>query len=357
MLRFLKPGAFRLFLALVVLVSHSCRFDLGYWAVFTFFVLSGFWIQRMWTEKYSKAEMPLRTFYASRLLRILPVFWLTNIACAIVLALGLEPSFSGDILSRFGWLHTAASNTLLLGYADLPHMQGGLRVAWSLDVELQFYLAFPVLLYLCLQRRAGIYWKVALLAGCVIGFLAFLAPAELGSRNLSCFGLFFLAGVSSAQFNWSPSNRAAIASLTVALACVAICWIHPEWRLLFENEKHGATDAFTHYKRIAQAILALISAPFALYTVRCVSDARDRMLGEITFVVYLVHWPVMMVHGHYFEQLAPSQRIPSLVAAWALIAILSLLVYHALDQPLERQRKRWVSGRLRPGYPVPPAGG
>jgi peptidoglycan/LPS O-acetylase OafA/YrhL len=357
MLRYLKPGAFRLFLAFVVLVCHSTRFDLGAWAVYTFFVLSGFWIYRMWTEKYSKTYKPLRTFYISRLWRILPVFWLTNIVSSFALAFGLEPKFTGDILSRFTWLRSAFSNTLILGYADLPHMQGGLRVAWSLDVELQFYLVFPVLLYFCCQTRAGKYWKATLLGACAVGLVAFLAPSELGSRNLVCFGLFFLAGVTAAHFDWSPNHSTTTASLLIALAAILICWFHSDWRLLLENDKHGGTDAFTHYKRIAQAILALVSAPLALYTVRNVSDPRDRMLGEITYIVYLIHWPVMMAHSHYFEHLAPSQRIPSLVAAWVLIAILSLLVYHALDQPLERLRKRWVSGRLRPGYPVPPAGG
>ena len=68
----LQPGIFRLFLAILVLVNHSSRFDLGDWAVYTFFILSGYWIYRMWEEKYSKARAPYRLSICSRILRILP---------------------------------------------------------------------------------------------------------------------------------------------------------------------------------------------------------------------------------------------------------------------------------------------
>src|SRR5678815_5577437 len=52
----LPAGAFRFLLATIVLANHSSRIYLGSMAVFIFFVLSGFWITRMWREKYSRLK-------------------------------------------------------------------------------------------------------------------------------------------------------------------------------------------------------------------------------------------------------------------------------------------------------------
>ena len=81
-----SPGLFRLLLACVVFAQHSTRLVLGGMAVFLFFALSGFWINRMWTEKYGKSDTPARTFYISRAWRLLPAFWIANLLAISVMA-------------------------------------------------------------------------------------------------------------------------------------------------------------------------------------------------------------------------------------------------------------------------------
>jgi peptidoglycan/LPS O-acetylase OafA/YrhL len=82
-----------------------------------------------------------------------------------------------------------------------------------------------------------------------------------------------------------------------------------------------------------------------LFSVTQPSGARDRALGEFTYVMYLLHWPVIVLHSHYFAGLSPLTRIPSLLVAWLAIGALSLVVFRYFDQPIERVRKRWVSSR------------
>ena len=343
-LSFLHPGAFRLFLAVTVLVSHSCRFDPGDWAVYTFFILSGYWISRMWENKYSRTDNPAVVFFISRLVRLLPVFLLANVVAAIVQRL-VDPNFLGPNAQAWNWVPSLASNLLILGYSSLPHSQGALNVAWSLDVEMQFYIAFPVFVALLSRGRSAAFWTAFLGAACVAGLSIFLVQLYPSPRNLGCCGLYFFLGLMAARANWRPSEGTVSVVACAAVAFVAICWFVPEWRFLFENEKHGATALDYHHKRIAQAALAVFTAPVALFSVTQPSGARDRALGEFTYVMYLLHWPVIVLHSHYFAGLAPLTRVPSLLVAWLAIGALSLVVFRYLDQPIERVRKRWVSSR------------
>lgn len=277
-------------------------------------------------------------------MRILPVFWLANILSAIVAA-AIDPTFLNPGSPRWGTLPAAASNLLLLGYSRLPHSQGALHVAWSLDIEMQFYLVFPLALYLCTRPRSGAFWTYVVVAGCCAGFVLFMAPSEIVSPNLGFHALFFLIGAISAHRDWRPTETWAAASLALTAGIVVVCWALPGLRHLFENGRHGATLADFHEKRVAQALLTLISAPVALVSVRNPSGSFDRALGEFTYVIYLVHWPIMTLHQHYFLHLRPIERLPSLLGAWLVVAVVSFGVYRYFDQPIEAVRKRWVAAR------------
>jgi peptidoglycan/LPS O-acetylase OafA/YrhL len=76
----LSPGALRLALAAMVVAAHylpalgvpvSFLFDAV--PVYGFFFLSGYWVARLWDEKYSRCRQPLLTFYFSRAWRIYPL--------------------------------------------------------------------------------------------------------------------------------------------------------------------------------------------------------------------------------------------------------------------------------------------
>src|SRR5579863_217672 len=74
-----RPGAFRLFLALMVFVNHFSSLDWGGAAVYAFFVLSGFWIETMWTERYRHCRRPYLTYMVSRVWRLAPVMVLVSL--------------------------------------------------------------------------------------------------------------------------------------------------------------------------------------------------------------------------------------------------------------------------------------
>jgi peptidoglycan/LPS O-acetylase OafA/YrhL len=299
----------------------------------------------MWTQKYSRTDAPVRVFFLSRALRILPVFLLVNLALAIAQR-SIDPTFLSATAPRWNPLLATASNLFLLGYANLPYSQGALRAAWSLDVEMQFYLIAPLVLFLFTQSRKHILWEALATAACLAGLSYFLFRGCALRRTLGSYGLFFLIGLIFAHNEWTPSTALTTTSLVLAVGIVVICWCSTDWRFPVQNAKHGATVLDIDYKRIAQVALALITAPIALLSVRNASRPTDRSLGELTYVIYLVQLPIMTLHGNYFVHLPPLHRLPSIVVAWIVVGAASWVVYAYFDRPIEQFQKRWVASRI-----------
>src|SRR4051812_48778350 len=80
----MPPGAFRLLLAALVVASHITHFDIGRIAVLLFFYLSGYWVTKVWVEKFGQRNT-LR-FYAARYLRIAPLYLLVMGVSALALS-------------------------------------------------------------------------------------------------------------------------------------------------------------------------------------------------------------------------------------------------------------------------------
>jgi len=326
-------------------VNHSCRIDLGDWAVYTFFTLSGYWIYRMWVQKYSKADTPVLVFLVSRFLRILPVFWLANLLSVAVQHL-VDPNFLNPHVPAWGMVPALASNILIFGSANLPRSQRALDAAWSLDIEMQFYVVFPFVIYLFSRQLHSKFWELLVVAACFGGLAWYLSRPAPAVRDLSCYGPFFLIGMLAARYDWTPNSELASVSLGVVVGFFLLCAAMPGMRFIIENSKHGATVADLAVKLAAQAGLALLSAPFVLSTVRNRSGGLDRCISELTYVVYLVQWPIMSLHGHWFGQLPPLERLPSVIVAWIAVGSLSWWIFQYMDRPLETRRKRWVASHV-----------
>ena len=132
--RLAAPGCFRLFLALLVLIDHATRLNLGTAAVFVFFTLSGYWIRVMWEKRYSHG--PYWIYVVSRFWRLMPVFALGSCICwMLLIARGAVPPIHDALL------HQLVSNIFIVGYDLLAYRANA--PAWSLDIEVQFYLVAP----------------------------------------------------------------------------------------------------------------------------------------------------------------------------------------------------------------------
>lgn len=327
-----SPGALRLALAFAVFLHHTTSFNLGMSAVLIFFVLSGYWVAAMWKKTYSKTNWAYFTYLVSRVWRVAPVFALCSaISWALLFWRGGAPNDVGAVM------HQIFSNIMILGYNSLP-FQANLP-GWSLDMEMQFYLIAPFVIFLVSKN-------IYLVFACVA--VSFLSPWLGGGATVAPFLYFFGLGVAAALHNLKPSRKIAYGALYGTLALLFVCAL-----LLFKNIVFGGPEGANvlAFGSKTNMLIAVMMTPWALYTTQQKTGATDRMLGELSYIFYLLHWSVIGAmktgEGSYFERIV--------LCSEALVVILaaSYVIWLLFDRPINKLRAAWVAGRRVLGEPAP----
>jgi peptidoglycan/LPS O-acetylase OafA/YrhL len=319
-----EPGAFRLWLALVVVIHHVTRLEIGKAPVLVFFALSGFWVQKVWWGQYAATRASWVTFVVSRWWRIAPLMALSGLVCAaVMIGIGHSewPLVAGSAFRQ------VLSGLGVLGYALLPTRPVG--PGWSLDVEMQFYLAAPILLA-AIRRLSP---ALALASATVIAeFCLWLGQGVW----LGAFLPWFVVGMLAAERDWEVSDGLARGSFVLTWAAFLVALASPwRWTLLGE---FGANYAWFNM------LLAAMMLPFALAGVRRRGDPADGALADYSYLVYLAHWPAVLVwRGVHWD--GPVARWCALLALATLVTFACRAARRWLDTPMHAQRKRWVAQR------------
>ena len=336
------PGLFRLFLSYLVVLHHSFPLRLGAWAVYVFFILSGFWICRMWRRRYLKTQQPFMTFVISRWWRLAPVF----IVCT---CLGVVSSLllrGPDALSHSGNLSWWLRQLLIVGstqaVTELPP-------AWSLDVEMQFYLLAPLLI-LFFARVSSVV-RSLVIAGFIGWLLLFLFRGGYSQlAHLWLFVGFFLIGVSIELNQWKPSRGLAWGSVLAFLVVTVALALNPQThRGVWTTGRETLTNPdtfFSHLVSLWWVLGAVLVAPFVARNVCQASPSFDRMLGNLAYPLYLFHWIPRDWYYHFSLTSEANWKQLALLAANFLTASAgAFLILCLIDQPLDRLRAAWVESR------------
>ncbi|MBM9461491.1 acyltransferase [Nocardioides sp. zg-536] len=357
-------GLRALAVALVVADHLTGRPVGGFLGVDMFFVVSGFLITSLLlNEAEHGGRIRLGAFYLRRARRILPAALLVLAATLLASRLVLLPGRFDDIAVDAAWAlgfalnwHEAATGTDYFA-SGLP--PSPLQHYWSLGVEEQFYLVWPLLLIagLALARairtsrvtgtgRPSARRTTALLAGTVL----------LGSLAWS----WAEAAASPATAYFSTLSRAWELAAGALLACLA-----PRLRGL-PRAGREALAALGLMGVVAAAVsvdaAAGLPAPGALVAVaatvavlvsgiggddlRTASVLRLRpvtYLGEISFALYLWHFAVIVLAQALAPDWGPGTRAAALGTALAL----AVLTHHLVEEPLRRpvnaprRRRAW----------------
>lgn len=336
----LGPGAFRLFLASMVVVHHSFPVRMGAWAVYLFFTLSGYWIARMWFAKYSKSTNPLITFYVSRWWRLAPVF----IVCSF-LAVCLQ-LYLGNLSPPESWPLWIVRQIPIVGSASAGLI---LPPAWSLDVEMQFYLIAPLLLWVVWRMRLGIAWITFGLT-LVLSTLHFVLRGHPEAPVFWPFASLFLLGILIDRSNWQPKLIHAILGLGLFAFLTTLFYALPGG--LDGIWQRGAdlptvTDLQSMGAELWWLVGAIVCIPFVAWNVHQRSGHFDRWLGNLAFPLYLFHWMPRDVYYHFVNWNQPLGWNLALLVGNVLTAFGgAILILHFVDTPLDRLRGKWVNSRM-----------
>ncbi|MGA7810459.1 acyltransferase family protein [Bradyrhizobium sp.] len=308
----------------VLLVVHFHAFPEavpgGFIGVDIFFVISGFLITGIVARELGFQKFSLLAFYDRRVRRIFPA--LIVVLCAVMM-LGwlwlLPEAYAGLSVNVFASAAFAANIALLLqsGYFDIESARKPLLHLWSLGIEEQFYLVWPLILMLAARARLSLVWVVALL-----GIASFVLNIVLiGTDPVATFYLPFtrafelLAGAALACV-WGrlgPSGAASNwrAGLGIVLIAVAAAILDPR----------RAFPGWWAVLPVAGSALVL-SAPSAWTNRHLLASRPFVWVGLISYPLYLWHWPLLVfLTAIKFRPLTPLERelivVLSIALAWA----------------------------------------
>ncbi|WP_348799919.1 acyltransferase family protein [Flavobacterium adhaerens] len=332
----IKPGFVRFILASLVVLFHITKFVfIGHLAVFCFFILSGYWVSLMYETKYSKTKNPLFVFYCSRIFRLLPVFYLVSILTFIMLH-----SFEPEIVSSLDFKSTSSivfwfANLFMLGYNQLGFAP--LVPAWSLDIELQFYLLLPILLLFIKTRKERL-WAIVICFFVALG-LFFMVPELCLSKTILKYLVYFIIGIEiyKSKVVFKPNLEKIFNLLFIAI--LAIHYVVPD--LLAKVKVIDSS-----YNELFNILTSFLLIPLLANSVLRKSDSKDTFLGGVSYVLYLSHWMFIIPYNYYIKELTKSDRIPYTLAYLFITYLFSFLVYQYYDLPLDKLRKKWVLKRM-----------
>jgi peptidoglycan/LPS O-acetylase OafA/YrhL len=307
----------------------------GFIGVDLFFVISGFLISSIIWDAVERGDFSFPSFYASRVRRIFPALALVLFATWV---LGRLLLFWEDF-ARVG-LHILAgafffSNFALWdegGYFDVAAERKPLLHLWSLSIEEQFYIFWPLLL--CLLARFRIrFWPIGLALG-VISFL--LDESLLDYDRAAAFynpvGRVWelIAGAlvgSVVRSRGELNGRGATALSMLALLAIALSIALFDAAVPFP----GALALVP----VGAAAALLFSAKTATVLGSALRSRGAVAIGLISYPLYLWHWPLFSYAYRYFHGEVPLEVRLGLIAGSLLLAAGTYLV---IEKPIRRAR-------------------
>ena len=320
-----------------VVVEHAAP-DLlpgGFAGVDLFFVLSGFLITGQILRDRSAGTFSFAEFYARRVRRILPASLLTLLITALAATLLLGPALRPTIAED---LAAAAASLINLRYAEAgldyfaaPPTASPVLHYWSIAVEEQFYLVYPLLLLLILRLARSARVAAGLMGALALAsFIAMMTveidPAfyllpfrawELIAGGIVALG--FERGLLRPGVARRPLMIGGLAAIAAAFVFAPLAGPWPNPAILLP---------------VAGGVALIIAGSGPAGGGRLLEAAPLRALGYLSFSLYLLHWPLIAIAS----LLAPgaSWAIALAVAGALLLAACST---HLFEEPIRRSRR------------------
>ncbi|WP_162256397.1 acyltransferase family protein [Sphingomonas sp. Root710] len=327
-------------LSIILFHFGESTFAGGYVGVDIFYVISGFLIGKSVIAGVTEGRFSLRDFLVRRLRRLYPAQVAMFAVCTPAAMILLLPEHLVAYARSLAAAALYASNMQFLreaGYFDSWAFTKPLLHTWSLGVEAQFYVAFPLLILLLSRLGGGRKLMIGIVAA--LGLLSLVAAeAVLRTSPVAAFYLFPLRawelfvgvviGVVEAPYRLLTRRWLREAMTAVGLSLI----IAPMF--LF-----GSKTAFPGLHAIPPVLGAalIIGAGSAGHSL--IGDILSRQpftgVGLISYSLYLWHWPIIVFLTYYAAgDLPGSWRLAGL----AMTLMAALLSYHFVERPFRKRR-------------------
>ncbi|MEY3147608.1 MAG: hypothetical protein RL688_827, partial [Actinomycetota bacterium] len=318
---------------LVVVAFHSGVIDGGWIGVDLFFGISGFLITGLMVAEYERSgRVALGAFWMRRLRRLVP---------AVIILLGLIASLVkldqlnvtarniwGAVTYSTNWVHIFGGTS----YWDDFATPDPLRHLWSLAIEEQFYVMWPIVVWFVLKRwKPTTLGKVALLGATlsaaiqVIGIHAGLSIDRV-YQGTDTRAVAFLIGAAIATRGWPPKK------VTIPI------WILPTFALVVLTPAAMWLPGDQTWVFSGPLILiSLAGIAAVVYSAtsnnRFLSSPVLRTIGRWSYGIYLFHWPLVV--SHKFDDL---HNVTRFVVVTLISVVLAGLSYRFVESPIRHRR-------------------
>ena len=325
----------------------------GFLGVDLFFVISGYVITRLILDSINQSSaLDLRAFYAARLRRIYPGF-IFMVICTIIFIGVWAPEAIKRFLSDLPYALTGTINWFLVArhqdYFEAIGRPPLLQHTWSLAVELQFYLIWPIILLTVLKYfgKKNIA-RIALLIAIISGVTLFLVSLRLDQSNAQqishiyfgtdthSLGLFL---GSALAVSWIPQNLSAdiakrAQDVIDGIGVVGLLGLIATFLFIDEANASLYRIAFPLAGIFGCLVIISLVHPASRFA-PLISSAPFRWVGQRSYGIYIWHWVI-------FQVTRPSVDLTG--ESWALYLARVLLVLALADISL-----RWVEIPFRQG--------
>jgi peptidoglycan/LPS O-acetylase OafA/YrhL len=321
----------------------------GYVGVDVFFVISGFLITNIIkTEVEMTGSFDYSRFYVKRFRRLFPAFFVVAFASFSVGFAVFGPRHFTEFCASIAAAIASVSNIFFwaqVRYFDTASTLKPMLHTWSLSVEEQFYLVWPVTVAFMVKAKLRPFLFLGLLGAVSLGlnvifqgdwtrdFLVSVSRGFINADGLST--IFYLMPFRIFEFAigaalaWMPIRGRTEGFASEGLTAVGMLMV------VYSIISFTPTTVFPSFNALIPCVgtALLIVAGNARYLGYALRNPMSLFLGKISYSVYLVHWPLIVFTTYIMmEELTASSRL------WIVAAtlVLACLLYYAVETPFRK---------------------